>query len=192
MASENFKAKEIGLRAQKKLLSRMSNKTTLKLFIDDASAAILDNAYKLFKKYTGNKKEAEKLIKSIIKTVIKVGVLHRNDRFSSAELEIASKLRFDFQKTVMTIASFYELEFSYDYQYLANLLNDLRASLLILVRNHLTEKSLDRINRVFDFCRRKEFCDQLFRKNSPYREIMNRLVSDLNKSWEDGSGSTEH
>lgn len=51
MASENFKAKEIGLRAQKKLLSRMSNKTTLKLFIDDASAAILDNAYKLFKHY---------------------------------------------------------------------------------------------------------------------------------------------
>ncbi len=51
MASENFRAKDISLRTQKKLLSRMSNKATLKLFIDDGSAAILDNTYRLFEKY---------------------------------------------------------------------------------------------------------------------------------------------
>lgn len=51
MASENFKAKDIGLKAQKKLLSRMSNKTAVKMFIDDRSGAILDNTYRLFKQY---------------------------------------------------------------------------------------------------------------------------------------------
>ena len=51
MASENFKAKDIGLKAQKKILSHMSNKTAVKMFIDDRSAAILDNTYRLFKQY---------------------------------------------------------------------------------------------------------------------------------------------
>ena len=56
MAGEHFRAKDIGLKAQRKLLSRMSTKTTVKLFIDDQSASVLDNTYKLFKKYVSRKK----------------------------------------------------------------------------------------------------------------------------------------
>ena len=51
MATEHFKAKDIGLRAQKKILSRMSSKAAVKVFIDDRSASILDNTYRLFKQY---------------------------------------------------------------------------------------------------------------------------------------------
>ena len=44
-----FKARDIGLRAQKKILSRMANKTVAKTFIDDATASLLDNIYRLAK-----------------------------------------------------------------------------------------------------------------------------------------------
>lgn len=48
---EGFKARDIGLRAQKKILSRMATKNIAKVFIDDTSANILDNVYKLAKTY---------------------------------------------------------------------------------------------------------------------------------------------
>jgi len=51
MATEGFKARDIGLRAQKKILSRMANKSVAKVFIDDTTGSLLDNVYKLAKSY---------------------------------------------------------------------------------------------------------------------------------------------
>jgi len=52
--SEGFKARDIGLRAQKKILSRMANKSVAKVFIDDTTASLLDNVYKLAKAYVSS------------------------------------------------------------------------------------------------------------------------------------------
>jgi len=52
--SESFKARDIGLRAQKKILSRMANKSIAKVFIDDTTASLLDNVYKLAKAYVSS------------------------------------------------------------------------------------------------------------------------------------------
>ena len=46
-----FKAKDIGLRAQKKILSRMASKNVAKVFIDGTTANLLDNVYKLAKQH---------------------------------------------------------------------------------------------------------------------------------------------
>lgn len=54
MATEGFKARDIGLRAQKKILSRMANKSVAKVFIDDTTGSLLDNVYKLAKSYVSN------------------------------------------------------------------------------------------------------------------------------------------
>ncbi len=113
--------------------------------------------------------------------------MYRNGQFNSSELKIALKLKFTFQKLLMSIASFYELDFSYDYNYLTSLMNDLQENLKSLVQSHLTDKSLNRISHVFLFCSKKEFLDEIFGKNSPYRDIMDNIVKDLNKMWEDHS-----
>lgn len=49
MSENGFRARDIGLRAQKKILSRMSNKTVAKTFIDGTTASLLDNIYRLAK-----------------------------------------------------------------------------------------------------------------------------------------------
>lgn len=63
----DFKALDIGMRMQRKLLGKMSNKGMAKMFIDDISANLLDNIYKFAKMNTDTKKEAEKVMKNIIK-----------------------------------------------------------------------------------------------------------------------------
>lgn len=51
MTESAFKARDIGLRAQKKILSRMAGKNIAKVFIDDITASLLDNLYRLAKQY---------------------------------------------------------------------------------------------------------------------------------------------
>lgn len=127
MTDNAFKARDIGLRAQKKILSRMATKNIVKTFIDGTTASLLDNVYRLAKLHVreskqicshsegtrwqfvsrlltlfsfiqmsvqcGNKKEAEKLVKNIIKIVIKIGVLHRNNQFNAEETKAAERFQ---------------------------------------------------------------------------------------------------
>lgn len=46
---------------------------------------------------SGNKREAEHLVKNIIKVVIKIGILHRNNQFNDDELRVADRFRTKFQ-----------------------------------------------------------------------------------------------
>lgn len=51
MTESAFRARDIGLRAQKKILSRMAGKNIAKAFIDETTASLLDNLYRLAKQY---------------------------------------------------------------------------------------------------------------------------------------------
>lgn len=51
MSESAFRARDIGLRAQKKILSRMAGKNIARAFIDDTTASLLDNLYRLAKQY---------------------------------------------------------------------------------------------------------------------------------------------
>ena len=48
---DSFRAKDISMKAQKKIMSKFSNKTIVKNFVDDNFAGILDNIYNLAKSY---------------------------------------------------------------------------------------------------------------------------------------------
>lgn len=51
MSDNAFRARDIGLRAQKKILSRMAGKNVARAFIDGTTASLLDNLYRLAKQY---------------------------------------------------------------------------------------------------------------------------------------------
>lgn len=186
MADNVFKSHDIGLRAQKKILSRMATKNIAKTFIDGTTASLLDNLYRLCKMHTGNKAKAEKLIKNIIKIVIKIGVLHRNNQFSDEELQKAELFKrkfqvslkcyslttcyYDFfllQNTQLSIISFYEVDFTFDLPYLQKSIAESQVALKSIVQPHLTEKSLGRIDEVFDFFGEEALLETAFRPDSP-------------------------
>ncbi|XP_016977069.1 tumor necrosis factor alpha-induced protein 8-like protein isoform X2 [Drosophila rhopaloa] len=186
MAENVFKSHDIGLRAQKKIFSRMATKNIAKTFIDGTTASLLDNLYKLCKMHTGNKAKAEKLIKNIIKIVIKIGVLHRNNQFSEEELQKAENFKRKFQNTQLSIISFYEVDFTFDLAYLQKSIAESQVALKSIVQPHLTEKSLGRIDEVFDFFGEETLLETAFRSDSPYREVMGKIVADINAAMESG------
>lgn len=182
--ADGFDAKNVGLRTQKKLLSKMATKKTVKVFIDETSARVLDNLYKLAKEYSGNKKTSEKVVKDLIKIVIKIGVLYRNDQFTEDELRLAEQFKKKFRTVAMTVISFYEVDFSFDKNYLAKALNECSTMVKELIKNHLTEKSVGRVENVFGFFGNSDLLEAMFRADSPHRPLLGKIVTDLNTMME--------
>ena len=150
------------------------------MFIDDIAARLLDNLYRLTKDYAQSKKTAEKIIKDLIKTVIKIGILYRNDQLTQGELDLADEFRRKFRTVAMTVISFYQVDFSFDKNFLSSALGECAGILKQLVQRNLTEKSLGRIDNVFTFYSNAAFLEVLFRANGPYREVLGKIVTDLN------------
>lgn len=158
----------------------MASKKIAKHFIDDTSARLLDQVYRVAREYSGSKKVAEKLMKDLIKTVIKVGILYRNEQFNREELEMAERFKKKFRTVAMTVISFYEVDFSFDKNFLSRALGECHSMLKQLVSRHLTDKSLGRIDNVFNFFSDTDFLDTMFRADSSYRPQLTKVVVDLN------------
>lgn len=184
MTDNAFKAKDIGLRAQKKILSRMASKNVAKVFIDETTSSLLDNVYKLTKLQLGSKKEAEKLVKNIIKIVIKLAILQKNEVFSEDETKKTNTFYQKFLKLQMSIISFFEVDFSFDLNFIQNLITEVHQLLKEIVKSHLTEKSLLKIDEIFDSFNNPQFLESIFKTDSPHREVMGKIVADLNKVME--------
>lgn len=184
MTDNAFKAKDIGLRAQKKILSRMASKNIAKVFIDETTSSLLDNVYRLTKQQFGSKKEAEKLVKNIIKIVIKLAILQKNDVFSEEETRKTNTFYKKFLKLQMSIISFFEVDFSFDLNYLQKLISEVHQLLKEIVKCHLTDKNLNKIDEIFDSFNNPQFLESVFKADSPHREVMANIVADLNKVME--------
>ena len=110
----------LALRVQKNIASKMSSKTVAKVFIDETTGRLLDNLYKLAKEHSKSKKEAEKLLKNIIKIIIKIGILYKNDQFNNEELKICDDFRNKFHFLTKSALSFYEVDYTFDKQHLSD------------------------------------------------------------------------
>lgn len=185
MGDESLKSKDLAIKAQKKILGKMASKNLTKLLIDDKTAELLDEFWKVRRDYS-NKKEAEKLHNNLIKVMIKVAVLHRNDQFSDSERKLAEALQTKTKMTAMTLVSFVEVDFTFDKYVLSTQINEGRALLQQLVANHLTEKSKGRINSIFDQLGDTEFLEKLFEPEGPYAESLQKMTARINDLIEEG------
>ncbi|XP_072535655.1 tumor necrosis factor, alpha-induced protein 8-like protein 2 B [Salminus brasiliensis] len=183
---ENFSSKDLALKAQKKILSNMASKSVVQMFIDDTSSEILDELYRVSKEYTGNRTEAQKVIKDLIKVVVKIAVLFRHNRFSEEELSLAQTFKKKLHQGAMTAISFHEVEFTFDKAVMSEILTACRDMMLKLVATHLTPKSHGRINHVFNHYSDPELLTQLYNPDGPFKSNLTKICNGLNKLLEEG------
>ncbi|VDI34168.1 Hypothetical predicted protein, partial [Mytilus galloprovincialis] len=181
-----FDSKGLGLSLQKKILGKMSNKKIAKHFIDDTTSEVLDKAFLIIKDFK-NKEEAKKIMKYIIKTVIKVGILYRNDQFNAEELKTVETFKSKFHSLSMTMVSFHEVDFTYDKAFLKTSLEECRQLLQTVISRHLTDKSKTRADTVFNFFNCEELMDQIFDSSGKYRDHMDVVVRNMHKMMDDGN-----
>lgn len=190
MSSEpghGFNSKGLGLRIQKKLASTMSTKSVAKVFIDEQTGQLLDNVFLLVKEYTGDKKQAEKIIKYLIKVTIKIAILFRNDQFNNDELDLISDFKKKFKTLVMTITSFVEVDFTFDKHFLSKLFAESSSILQRVISRHTKEKTKGKVLHVFQLLGNTEFLEKVFTPDSKYSPIMAKIAQQLDDLMESGT-----
>ncbi|XP_028911999.1 tumor necrosis factor alpha-induced protein 8-like protein 2 [Ornithorhynchus anatinus] len=181
---EPFSSRSLAVQAEKKLLSGAAGRAAAQLLIDETSGEVLDELYRVSKAYTRSRAEAQRVIKDLVKVAIKVSVLHRNGRFSGAELEQAALFRRKLRQGAMTALSFGQVAFTFEAAVLAGLLAECRDALLGLVQRHLTPKSLGRIRHVFDHFADPGLLAALY--GPDYDAHLTRICAGLSKLLEEG------
>jgi hypothetical protein len=181
-----FDSRGLALRAQKRLLGKMASKKVAMTLIDDTTGKVLDSTHKILKQYTKGKKEADKLLKYIIKSLVKVGILFRNDQFNREELKHIEQFKEKFHSLAMTIVSFHEVDFTYDKTFLKNSLEECRQLLQMIIQRHLTDKSKSRVDLVFHTFSEPDLLDAAFTGES-YKQLMQTIVTGLTTLMDEGN-----
>lgn len=155
-------ARDISLRAQKKFLSRVGGAASARsLVLDEHAAKLLDQFLTVLRQRL-EKREAEKLVKHVIKCAVKIGVLRRHGQLSAADERALEAFRSKFHTVLMAVVSFCEVDFSYDRDFLQDALRESHQSLKSVVERHLTDKSVSRLAGVFAIASRGTLLDALF------------------------------
>ena len=180
-------SQSLALRIQKKIASKMSNKTVAKIFIDDTTGRILDNLFKLVKEYSKSKKQAELIINSVIKIIIKIGLLYKNEQLNSDEIRQCDAFRQTFHSFVKAALSFYEVDYTFDNKFLHNSLKNCKSIIKNIVKLNLTEKSKQKIENVFNFFSDPLFLETVFASKSTYSSVLKSIVDDARLLVDEGS-----
>ena len=137
---------------------------------------------------TSNKKESEKTTQNIIKISVKIGLLLRGDKFSKEEREVMVKIQKTLHTVAMTMVSFFEVDHTYDKNFLVTNLTELETLLKKLITKHLTEKSVSRVEQIFGVVKTPDFLDNIYvpKKNQAMRDQMTLLVADIHKCLTSG------
>ncbi len=163
-----FSSKSVGLRIQKKVYGKFSNKTVAKQFIDDDFGSLLDTLHLILKAELGDSKKADKVIKNMIKITVKIGLLYKNNQFNSEEITLATRFLTKLRKAALTVISFFEVDFTYDRAFLVTMVTECGEMLHKLVERHLSEKSQTRINMVISSFSNGPLLDKVFQSDGSY------------------------
>lgn len=176
-----FNSKQLGLRIQKKVYGKFSNKTVAKQFIDDDFGKLLDILHTILKAEIGDNKKADKVIKNMIKVTVKIGLLYKNRQFNDDEIALGMKFRSKLRKAALTVISFYEVDFTYDRAFLMQVVNECGDMLHKLVDRHLSEKSHTRINMVISNFSNGALLDKVFQSDGPYYHHLESISQGFHK-----------
>ncbi|CAF1077838.1 unnamed protein product [Rotaria sordida] len=155
--SVNASALSLGIRAQKKLLSKLSSKSVAKIFIDETSGRILDNLHKLARNY------------------------------SEHELKLIDEFRNRFHSLAKSIITLYEVDFKFDRSVLTRMCQECQELTHKIISKHLTQKSHTRIDYVFNYVSNIEFLEYSFNPNSTInRAIIKEIIADMHTLMDSG------
>ena len=113
-------------------------------------------------------------------------MLLRGEKFSNEEKQNLLKIQKNLRNVSMTLISFYEVDYTYDKTFVIKYLTELETLLKNLIINHLTDKSVSRVEQIFGVVKTPDFLDSVYvpKKNVEMRDIMGKVVIDLNKCIE--------
>ncbi|VDP91659.1 unnamed protein product [Echinostoma caproni] len=170
-------------RAQKHLVGRMvTNRQSIKPLIGKKAYTALKQFELLLKSHMSSSKDVKALIRSVVKTIGKLGVVAKQNTLTENQMSLARTAKQQFNTVALTVISFVRTDYTYNRGYLSQLLRDCEQTVCKCVVETLSSKSVDRINFVFDTLCDPTLMDNVF-SLSAKAEQRKHLV-DLTESLE--------
>ncbi|CAF3742852.1 unnamed protein product [Adineta steineri] len=160
----NTTAQSRSIRFQKKICKIFSNKYIAKYFIPVRFNRLLVNLHVLAEGFSNNNQIADRLLQKIMKSGIKFQVLYRNRIIlvNPDDLRLLMELGTEFNEIIEMIVGLNNFDFIFNRFLLKNKLKDCQKLIHKIIGNHLTRKSHERIDFIFDFISTKEFLKYIF------------------------------
>lgn len=172
------------LRAKKKLAGKLANtdigRNIVNQVLDDETITILDLLQQFCEKECGEK-EAVRLQKNIIKTIVKIGILTNEKQLNEKQL---LSLRVPIVNVLFQIMDYYEISFSFDPNELHINLMKIAALFENMLAPHLTKKSIDRVKDVVAYYGNAAILTKLF-TDPDYIDYLQGIYRTLKKLHED-------
>jgi hypothetical protein len=159
-----------------------SNKYLAKLVIGARGNRISNNLHNLVRHFSGNNEVADALVKKIIKSIIKFGVLYnnRNTIFSQNDLKLVMDFREQCQEIIELYAELHNSNFVLHRLLLKSKYKDCQNLIHRIIGNRLTRKRHERIDFVFNYISNQEFIKYAFDSKSAFNHaIIKEIIVDL-------------
>lgn len=158
------------------LYSKLSNKYVARLFLTEHQRGILENLHVLVQDYTRDERLADQLNASILKALIKLYVLNRNNMFGQREIQLFREFQECIESLVKTIVQLFEsynffkrLSFTRSCEKCQKLLHD-------IISSRQTQESHERIDFIFKHLTDVEFLKYVFDSKSTRNHAIVRAM----------------
>lgn len=178
----------VSLRAQKNVVSRLARPFIVQSLLDRQTVIVVQALRKLTEIWCTRHGEriqrAAKLEKHMMKIGMKLGVLHLNDCLESEQdQENLTSTMLYFTDIIPIVITAVNVGSITNYPALEEKANAIRTCMKSVVSEHMTQKSVERLDSIFDFYVRREFLDDIvtcgLKADSPYREPLQTLISSV-------------
>ncbi|KAK6052634.1 hypothetical protein COOONC_09861 [Cooperia oncophora] len=119
------------------------------------------------------------VLKNVIKLVVKIGLLARNDMLSETDIKQLENVQKQLHSLALTIISFVQVKYSFERTHLIELLKSLKQSLMPLVSLKLSDNSTRRLEHVINHLTNTHFLDALFKVDGPHAEVLAEFVASM-------------
>jgi len=183
MSDEAFTITDFALSTQKKFATKLASTGAIRnKLIDEESEKLFKTIHQIYKIHFNDKKLSEKLMKDTVKIIVKLGVLERAGKLEKATSFKANQI---LKNVVMTLISFFEVEFSFDKSLADKKMSELKDVLHELLKSgKVKDKTHGRLDNIFSVIGNPDFLHEFYVNDPKYSELKSKLTDHLNYAIE--------
>ena len=112
----------------------------------------------------------------MLKIAIKLSALLKEDQINEKQRIVYNMFQKKLRAVILTVISFTSVDYSYDRNFITNQMESLRELLSAVVEIILSEKSLKKVDRIFDILTDTRLLDEMFIKKGEFHQELVQIV----------------
>ncbi|CAH8464581.1 unnamed protein product [Schistosoma turkestanicum] len=156
-------SQSVWFRAQKHIVGQvLQNEQSIKSTFGESAYELLKALYALMKLHMNSETNVEQVYSHLIKTIGKIVLISQQQNLTDKDYKNIYEIIEKSRKIVLTVIGFAQTDYTYNYNFLKEQLDNCKDLVYQAVSPYLSQKSIERINFVFHALSSNEFLDSVY------------------------------